>query len=282
MSFWSVPESIVHLGVMLGVLGLIPLCRRWVGGPLWTYAVAFCGFLLLVGTEVWRLALVLSEGVVYAGTTWLEAEITAVGYLLVVAGFVLWVRHIRRTRAELSRTASTDPLTRLWNRRQALPVFQHEIERSRRYSLSLAVIMIDLDHFKAINDRLGHLAGDAVLRHAAGILKNRVRAADIVGRYGGDEFMVVLPESDARAAMGVAEDLRRELNGAPAVFGDLEIPVTASFGVSEFTPSLDATPENLIARADKALYAVKKTGGNGIERLRAPEPVFVSAVTATA
>ncbi len=283
MNLWSVPESLVHLGVMLGILSLIPLLRRWVGGPLWTCLAIAAGFLVLIGAESRRLVLALSEGQEFDQAVWISADIQAVGYVVVMAGFVIWVRHLRKARTELSHAAATDPLTHLSNRRQALGIFQHEIERARRSGSALSVIMIDLDHLKPINDRLGHLAGDAVLRHIGLILKGRMRAADIVARYGGDEFMVVLPEAGSRAALHVAVDLRRALNETPAVFGNFEIPLMASFGITTFDIARDTAPEDLIARADEAMYFVKRSGGNsiadwaGLERNQANEALAAPA-----
>ena len=172
---------------------------------------------------------------------------------------------LERANEELRRVAATDFLTGLCNRRQAMVQFERELARCRRNSTFLGVIMADLDRFKPINDRCGHSAGDAVLMNVANLLKRRARASDIVARYGGEEFLLILPDADLQSTVKVAEDLRRLVSDNPTTAGEHEIPVRASFGVTEFHPALvgiDAT--KLVERADEALYAAKGLGGNRV------------------
>lgn len=156
--------------------------------------------------------------------------------------------------------AIKDQLTGLYNRFHIDQIMRTEVERSLRYGNSLSLILVDLDHFKAINDTYGHLQGDQVLQQVARILSNNTRTADCVGRWGGEEFIVVSPHIDAAAAYLLADKLR-------AAIYDLKIPeigqVSASFGVSQFHTS-DANFKPMIARADQALYQAKAQGRNQV------------------
>ena len=139
-----------------------------------------------------------------------------------------------------------------------------EFLRERRYGTPLSILLADLDHFKAVNDRWGHPAGDAVLRAVAGILSSSLRATDTGGRYGGEELLVVLPQTDAAAAETVAERWRRAVEETPTrtPAGD-EIPVTLSVGIAERGEAME-TPADLVAVADEALYRAKQAGRNRI------------------
>jgi diguanylate cyclase (GGDEF)-like protein len=285
----SVPESIVRLSFLLAALILLPLCRRWIGGPLWTLVAAAAGLLVVTVADIRRLALALGRPDVPDTLTWANVYVQAIGYFGVLLGFLIWVWHIRRSRVELSQMAATDPLTRLTNRRQTMLLFQHERVRARRKRAPMSIIMIDLDHFKPVNDRFGHLAGDVILKHVAQVLKNRVRAADIVARYGGDEFLLILPEAGTRAALQVAIELRRAFNESPAAYCGMDVPIQASFGVAGLECDQDLSPEDLIERADKAVYFVKRSGGNGVadwasmesnQACAAPNPVEVEPAPA--
>lgn len=164
--------------------------------------------------------------------------------------------------------ASTDPLTGLANRQAALRTLADEVGRANRYERSLAVTLIDLDHFKRVNDTYGHVVGDAVLRHVAGVLTRVVRAADTLGRYGGEEFIVVMPETDLDGAMAAAENLRREIARVPFTGDGLTISMTISAGVTGRValPSLDV--DELLRRADSALYTAKGQGRDQVQRFR--------------
>ncbi len=171
---------------------------------------------------------------------------------------------LEKVNSDLRQMAETDFLTGLVNRRQSMLQFGRELARSKRNYAFLGVIMVDLDRFKPVNDTYGHQAGDAVLSHVAGLLRKRARESDIVARYGGEEFLIVLPEADLEATVRVAQQMRRLLRDNPARYEDVELPIRASFGVTEFHPGLNVTVKQLIGRADEALYAAKGLGGNRV------------------
>jgi diguanylate cyclase (GGDEF)-like protein len=164
-----------------------------------------------------------------------------------------------RTREQMRHNAEHDGLTGLWNHRIIVQRLQGEVERSRRDGNSLCVIMADLDYFKKINDTFGHAAGDMVLREISAILHNLVRSYDWVGRYGGEEFLLVLPGSDLKGAIARAEQMRAAIENARIRSGNDTISVSASFGVAAGQPS---DYESMIQVADDALYRAKNKGRN--------------------
>jgi diguanylate cyclase (GGDEF)-like protein len=174
--------------------------------------------------------------------------------------------------AEVQKLAVTDSLTDVYNRRGFFSFGRREIERALRFGRSLSVILIDIDNFKDINDTYGHGVGDQVLRIVADRLKASVREIDILGRYGGDEFVILLPETEGPAASAAAERIRFHLaepiaikGAAPSLEGVRSfLNITASLGIA----NLSGHPQDLsslIARADVAAYAAKQSGRNRIE-----------------
>jgi diguanylate cyclase (GGDEF)-like protein len=186
-----------------------------------------------------------------------EAE-EAIGKLLAAAA----AQTVRT--AELRELAMTDSQTRAYNRRGLLPRLCEEIERARRHGEPLSVLLIDLDHFKRVNDRHGHAVGDAVLRAFADTVRECVRAADVLFRRGGEEFVLVMPSTDAEQARQVAERLRARLDGGPLrVRDDVLLMQTASIGVATWDGAESA--EELEERADLAMYEAKRLGRNRVE-----------------
>lgn len=181
--------------------------------------------------------------------------------------YTLVLRDVSERKAaeeELRRLATTDPLTGVANRREFMACAEHELARVRRYGRPLALLMLDVDHFKSINDAFGHGAGDAVLRSLAAATRDCLRECDVIGRLGGEEFAVALPETQLVEAVEVAERLRRRLGELRTCAGGGEIHFTASVGVSVCRPS-DPNIEAPLSRADHALYAAKRGGRNRVE-----------------
>ncbi len=164
---------------------------------------------------------------------------------------------------ELRRLAAVDSLTGAMTRRSFGLETEKETAKSRRYGRELSCIMLDIDHFKSINDTFGHPAGDHVLRTITSVCRNELREVDIFGRVGGEEFAIGLPETSLFGAAETAERLRRRIASQVVVFEGRTIPVTASFGVASFEKT-DGSFEALRARADRALYQAKETGRNRV------------------
>jgi diguanylate cyclase (GGDEF)-like protein len=162
-----------------------------------------------------------------------------------------------RLHGVVRRQAVTDDLTDLSNRRRFMEALRQEVARSARLDTQLALVLFDLDHFKQINDKCGHQAGDDVLRSAADVIRTRVRGTDLAARIGGEEFAVILPGTDLAGAVSLAENLRRDISEGVAV-PDPSLTLTASFGVAEHHPGEPA--ESLIGVADRALYRAKAEG----------------------
>ena len=198
-----------------------------------------------------------------------RADILAIGAAVggVTAGLISLVvvrliAGIRELQGRLEHAARTDELTGLPNRRVLFEVLAREIDRARRRDAKLAVVFVDLDRFKLINDRHGHQVGDAVLREAAAAIKAGLRTYDVVGRYGGEEFVMVLPDTDAWDGHAVAERIRQAV--AAKVFAG-DVRVTISTGVADLAKGMDA--DRLLKAADTAVYRAKRAGRNRSEVL---------------
>jgi diguanylate cyclase (GGDEF)-like protein len=158
-----------------------------------------------------------------------------------------------------------DSLTGLWNHEEIVRILEQELDRAKRGGISVGVIMIDLDHFKGINDTYGHLTGDAVLRKIAEKLRSSLRSYEIVGRYGGEEFLLVLPGCDLRVAGEIAERIRKKIAADAIDTPAGHIVVTISLGVAVSSPERQSTAPFLVNAADLALYRAKKNGRNRME-----------------
>ncbi|MFS2123890.1 GGDEF domain-containing protein [Pseudomonas sp. Pseusp97] len=198
-----------------------------------------------------------------------------------VLSFILWHGHVRNLRQreflrqqrleleeknrQLEYLAGHDPLTGLFNRRQFDQMVGMELSRAARQPAPISLLMVDLDHFKFINDRYGHPLGDEVIRHTASLLRNYTRTGDSVARLGGEEFLLLLPETSQPQARVIAEKVRRLLEETPLPMKDGLLYLTASFGIACLEAGVPGTYEGLYAAADKALYKAKASGRNRVE-----------------
>lgn len=176
----------------------------------------------------------------------------------------------RKLEAKLRQLATTDGLTGALNRAEFLASAQRQLEASQAAGEVLGLLMLDVDHFKAINDSFGHAGGDRALEHLSALLRSGVRQIDLLGRLGGEEFAIMLPGTPPSTAEIVAERLRARVADTPIPFGDRLIPMTLSIGLAHRLET-DRSIDQVIARADHALYRAKDRGRNQVVRDRRPE-----------
>ena len=231
----------------LGVLYIIPvLLVTWNEGLVW-------GIVFGLATITLREAVAWDQMPAATAVYWRIGN--ALAYVAVVAVAMAGLRKLRNSQAELARLVTQDPLTNVLNARAFVDRLGLELERNRRYPRPLALLYMDLDDFKVINDTHGHQTGDAVLHLVADAMRTSVRTSDVVGRLGGDEFAVLMPETDAQLADAAAKrlvaSLRSVFQGTPNV--------TASIGVVACTAT-EASTDDLLKRADRAMYDAKKAG----------------------
>jgi len=174
---------------------------------------------------------------------------------------------LRSANRRLEELSITDGLTGLYNRRHSMEVLEAEHNRCLRYGHSLGLLMIDIDHFKRINDEYGHPCGDMVLRDVAELLKANVRSTDLAGRYGGEEMLIILPETGASEALEVGEKLRSEIERNHFEYNGTAVKVTASVGVSALQTESEIAQswQELLERSDEALYRAKRSGRNRVD-----------------
>jgi len=165
--------------------------------------------------------------------------------------------------------AMIDPLTAILNRRAFMLEYERELSRCKREQTGLALAIFDLDHFKDVNDSYGHVVGDQVLRHVADTLRASLRGHDVLGRYGGEEFALLMPGADTAAAMAGTERARLAVGERPIEAGRLSVPITVSAGVAVY--GLDGSDwESLLRSADAALYEAKRSGRNQVVAAHGP------------
>ena len=165
----------------------------------------------------------------------------------------------------LQHNAKYDFLSELYNRYEFFELGEIELYKAKRHKRPLAMLMIDIDFFKKVNDTFGHLAGDTVIKEISKIFKNNLRSSDIVGRYGGEEFLVLLSETDIDNSINIAEKIRKIIESTQIIYEDKIIKVTISIGISLYLNSEDIDLQELINNADKALYLAKNHGRNRVE-----------------
>jgi len=169
-----------------------------------------------------------------------------------------------KSRQELEELATHDPLTKLWNRRAILEMLCSEAARAKRESTSLAVVLVDVDHFKQVNDLRGHLCGDQVLREVARRMEAALRPYDVLGRFGGEEFLMTLTTESPEVVNVVAERLRAAVAAQPFAACGAEFHISVSVGVASSVPGAEPHPESLLHAADSALYRAKHEGRNRV------------------
>ena len=174
------------------------------------------------------------------------------------------VENLRNKIEELSELVSTDALTGLYNFRHFKIVLQAEMDRSKRSGIPTSMVLVDIDHFKTVNDNHGHEAGNLALKHLAEILRGEVRTTDIVCRYGGEEFAIIFPETHLNLAVKVADRIREHIASQSLQIGDQEITLTVSMGASVYMKTSVLDLVDFVDSVDKYLYEAKQSGRNCI------------------
>ncbi|MFQ5795881.1 MAG: GGDEF domain-containing protein [Candidatus Bipolaricaulia bacterium] len=169
----------------------------------------------------------------------------------------------KRFEAQLVQLARCDPLTGLFNRRHFEEALEHQLTQARRYGTQGALLWLDLDHLKEVNDSLGHRVGDELLAHLADLLQERLRESDILARLGGDEFVILMPHTDAEQANTAAIHILEEIHRHTVVIGERLIRITTSIGIARF-PEHGTEAEALLTCADRAMYQAKEEGRNRV------------------
>ncbi len=249
-----VPGIIIFLFLALGKLGII--------GALWCYPAVIAIYTMLPERKAWIANISLLVFVLPQIWNVLEMPIAtrAIVTLIAVSIFsAIFIRIITAQQRNLETLAMTDPLTGLPNRMVLNEVLEHAVDQSHRAEVPMTLLNIDLDYFKAINDSLGHQTGDKVLRGMGDFLLKRIRSSDNVFRLGGEEFLVLLYNTDAQSGLSVAEELCKEIAALPLLPNR---EVTASIGVA--TIHEDEEWENWMKRSDENLYRAKSTGRNRV------------------
>lgn len=226
------------------------------------FGLALAGFLVIANT--WSDGLASAVSLTYGFST------AFVFVLALSQGIQRTRRHIYLARqqlqeanAQLHEIAIRDYLTGCFNRRHFYTLAEPELARARRHATPLSLLMFDLDHFKQVNDQFGHACGDAVLCQTVAVIQGRLRISDALARIGGEEFVVLLPETDLEQAKGLAERLRQAIAEHPFEHAGQRLTATASWGVTSARPD-DANVDMLLDRADRGLYLAKKSGRNRV------------------
>lgn len=203
-----------------------------------------------------------------SGVRYYELRLTILRERRQASGKVYFIQDITRQKElflTLKDMATYDSLTKVFNRRKLIEESERELQRCRRYGHELSLVMLDVDDFKRINDTYGHQAGDEMLRQVARICRERLRATDLIGRYGGEEFLLLLPDTGREAACRVAEEIRSQLDAFEISYRNETLRVTASFGVTTQAPrDVELVLEKLIHDADSALLEAKANGKNRV------------------
>lgn len=281
---WYCYKGRYHLP--LALFGLLPAMLVFlvstfhymgVTGALWTYPVALSFYMLLPGRYAWLANAVLFAVVNYEAWSLLESSVAlrfTLTLLIITVSAAVFIRHVVLQQTKLEQLAITDPLTGLYNRSHLNSVVDKAIHQARRTGLPMSVLMIDIDHFKKINDVYGHQVGDTVLKALGEYFKNRLRLTDTPFRIGGDEFVVLV----FNVAEGAAHQLGQEMCGDIASLQALvDHPVTVSIGVAALGPEDDM--DKWMKNADRHLYLAKTNGRNQVVSNVSGESFPISGVS---
>jgi len=256
----TIPHVVVFLPIA-ATLG-IAITAQGVTGTFWAYPCVLLAHYTLLRFQANVVAVALDVMTTALAYFQLSPAIALrIGATLAVTTVLanIFLASIARLNSRLLDLATVDPLTGAYNRRQLESIVQGAVERKKRYGTPISMLLIDVDHFKKINDRFGHAAGDMVLRDIAAQLRASIRTIDLLFRVGGEEFLVLLPESGLSGALRVAEKLRSTIAAQP-MLGDHQI--TISIGAGELAG--DEESRDLLKRCDEALYQAKSAGRNRV------------------
>lgn len=279
--------AVESVALLLALLGVALLIQRRIGSPLMlVYAISLAYFaqssLAFLLADAWNHMWWLAHVISVSGFTLLSYGVirafhTTRAFSLVFsqeevmaqleaakAEAELSARRLKEANANLEVLAATDPLTGLYNRRHFMARSRAEVSKAARTGAPIAVLALDIDHFKRINDRFGHAAGDDVLKVIAHGVSTQLRPTDLIGRWGGEEFMVLLPATDTAQAYAIAERIRLAVEALKVASGGTDIQATLSIGVAEYP--LDGSGLDVVFnRADERLYGAKHAGRNRVE-----------------
>ncbi len=240
---WRAERSLRTVAITMGLAGLVQVVRAW---HAWTHPQDYGD---------------LMQASLGQGLTFLLAFMSLLG-----AGFGFVLAVFERVASQMETLATHDGLTGCWNRTTTDALLEHELRRAQRTATPVAFVLLDLDHFKLVNDVHGHRTGDAVLRAFAESVRGRLRSSDVFGRTGGEEFGLVLPGTDAAGALWLVDGIRRAIEVLAVTGADGQtVSVTVSAGVAVAEPNLPLTGDRLYGQADQALYEAKRTGRNRVE-----------------
>jgi diguanylate cyclase (GGDEF)-like protein len=255
--------------------GALAATRAWRRKNVGDGLTAFATLLMAIGVPLALYQLVARENPQLAHTIAFGAHSSA--YILVAIGFLASV--VVEYQQHLSHLATEDPLTRLLNRRGLEKALQVPLAHAARQQLPTSAIMLDIDRFKEVNDNFGHDVGDKVIRRVAEHLQHMSRASDVVARTGGEEFLLILPQTTLDAARTLAERIRRAIAEQPLIVDRQEVPVTVSLGVATMMGGIDV--DKLSQDADRAMYLAKRGGCNRVASVEST-PIHLSTHAGTA
>ncbi len=271
--FFSPQKMFITQGTMaalfFGATGLISARRSWFQKNIGDAIIAYAALLMVAGVPI-AFYEVLVRGEQALGQA-IVFGVHSAAYALVAIGFLASV--LIEYQQHLSHLATEDPLTRLLNRRGLEDAMQVSLAHAGRRGLATSAVMVDIDHFKKVNDSFGHDTGDQVIRAVARLIQRMSRASDVVARTGGEEFLLVLPDTGLEAARVLAERIRTAIGDHPLLVDQQRIAITVSLGVA--CAEGDADLDELSQEADRAMYMAKRGGRNRVASVE-HRPVHLS------